>query len=107
MHLILAITVAWSVFTATPQVGVASWYNDGPGMYAAVHGYRGKPYWVLAEGMVHGHLTGAKVKVLVRDWCQCYIGTIRERIIDLSPTAFGRLAPLGMGLVKVRVTRLP
>jgi rare lipoprotein A (peptidoglycan hydrolase) len=44
------------------------------------------------------------VRVRLSDWCQCYFRTSRERVIDLSPAAFERLAPLSKGLVKVSVT---
>lgn len=38
--------------------------------------------------------------------CQCYRGTSRERLIDLSPAAFiATCGSLGRGLCKVEVTR--
>lgn len=80
--------------------GTASWYDDGPGLYAAVHSYRfGDPvYDVIVR--VPG---GDSVRVRVRDHCACYVGTSRERLIDLSPDAFAKLAPLSRGLVRVTV----
>jgi rare lipoprotein A (peptidoglycan hydrolase) len=41
--------------------------------------------------------------VRLTDWCQCYRGERRERIIDLSDDAFARLAPLSTGVVRVTV----
>lgn len=38
------------------------------------------------------------------DWCQCYRGERRERLIDLSDSAFAALAPLSVGLERVTVT---
>lgn len=83
--------------------GRASWYNDGAGLYAAVHSWR----W----GDRRYRLTVCRaddlercVIVTVRDYCQCYVGTSRERVIDLSPDAFSRLAPLSRGVIKVTVS---
>lgn len=86
---------------ATPQAaphrsGVASWYDDGPGLYAAVNSFRfgDAPYRVRVR---YG---SAYVDVVVRDHCNCYTGTSRERLIDLSPDAFDDLAPLSRGLIR-------
>jgi rare lipoprotein A (peptidoglycan hydrolase) len=49
---------------------------------------------------------GECVTVTLTDWCQCHRGERSERIIDLSDEAFSRLAPLPVGLVRVRVERL-
>ena len=43
------------------------------------------------------------VTVTLSDFCSCYAGTDSERLIDLSPDAFSRLAPLSRGLVRVTV----
>ena len=75
---------------------MASWYDDGPGLYAAVNSFRfgDKPYRVTVW------YEGRHVTVVVRDHCNCYTGTARERAIDLSPEAFAELAPLSRGLIK-------
>jgi hypothetical protein len=78
--------------------GVATWYDDGPGLYGAVPGWRfgDLPYRVqVCAG-------GRCVTVRVRDYCACG----DHRIIDLSPEAFAQLAPLSRGVVAVRVQRL-
>lgn len=88
----------WLVFGAHRVItGTASWYNDGPGLYAAA-----------GPALRHGDWRGSEVRVCngsacvtvtLSDWCQCY-GT---RLVDLSHEAFARLAPLSRGLVEVRV----
>lgn len=93
------------VFAAVPPQGVASWYDDGPGLYAAVHSYEwGDPRYKLE--VCRADNLEVCVTVTVRDHCQCYVGERRERAIDLSPSAFKRLAPLSAGLVRV-VLRQP
>lgn len=79
--------------------GIASWY-PATGMIAAagpalrVGDWRGSTVTVCAERCV---------RVTLSDVCQCYAGTDRERIIDLSDDAFRALAPLSRGLVRVTV----
>lgn len=80
--------------------GTASWYDDGPGFYAAVPSYRwGDP--VYAIEVCRADDPGRCATVAVRDFCGCPDG----RIIDLSPAAFARLAPLERGLVGVVIRR--
>lgn len=82
--------------------GRASWYAAdgliaaaGPALREALGaGWRGTRVTVCASGCV---------TVVLSDWCQCYRGTDRERVIDLSDDAFRRLAPLSAGLVRVTV----
>ena len=101
MALALAVVLVWPGWIPFPRptTGTASWYVDGSGLYAAIRGFRGKPFYVIVRTAT------AKVRVLVRDGCGCLWGTPSARIIDLSPAAFSRLAPLGRGLVKVTVTK--
>lgn len=105
---ILTIVVLVILFAATrPAVraagGTASWYDDGPGYYAAVHSWHwhDTPYRVLVTAP-----SGRSVVVTVRDYCGCPGG----RVIDLSPAAFRQLAGQpgqGVGLIRgVTVTRL-
>ena len=83
--------------------GRASWYDNGPGLYAAagpvLRSMLGR-YW---RGLRVSVCTASDTCVSVRltDWCQCYKGQATERLIDLSPDAFARLAPLSRGLVAV------
>lgn len=76
--------------------GLASWYDDGSGLYAAVPSWRfgDTPYRVRVTG------NGRSVVVTVRDFCGCP----GDRIIDLSADAFARLAPLSRGLLPVTVS---
>jgi rare lipoprotein A (peptidoglycan hydrolase) len=79
---------------ATPRSGTASWYGAA-GRVAAVPGWDHRPYRVRV-------CAGARcVVVRVQDWCGCYVGTSRERIIDLSRSAFLELAPLSRGVIRV------
>lgn len=80
--------------------GTASWYPAsgliaaaGPGL--RVGDWRGSRITVSANGR--------SVVVVLSDWCQCYKGTSRERLIDLSDDAFSRLAPLSRGVIRVTV----
>ena len=79
--------------------GIASWHDDGPGLYAAVPGWHfgDQPYRLVVSA------GSSSVVVEVRDACGCP----RGRLIDLSPAAFARLAPLSAGLVRVTITRSP
>jgi hypothetical protein len=95
---LLLIAAMWS--------GEASWYDDGPGLYGAVHSYRwGDPRY--------------PVKVCRADDPDvCVVVTIRDhmanpdRAIDLSPSAFHALWPgltehealILRGVVQVTVT---
>ena len=76
--------------------GVASWYDAGPGMYAAVPGYRG-PETITACDRP-GHCLS--LPVVTSCWC-------RGRLVDLSPAAFRYFAPLSRGLVTLTVEREP
>lgn len=81
-------------------VGTASWYDDGPGLYGAVHSWR----WGDTRYVTRVCLAGTRrcVNVVVRDFCGCPGG----RVIDLSPAAFRRLTSLSLGLVRVTLTRV-
>lgn len=85
--------------------GVATWYDDGPGIYAAAGpalrrsigpGWRGTEIAVCAGGEC--------VTVTLSDFCQCHRGELDERLVDLSPSAFSRLANLRRGKVEVDVS---
>jgi rare lipoprotein A (peptidoglycan hydrolase) len=77
--------------------GTATWYNDGPGVYAAagpalrVGNWRGRVVTV-----VRGNIS---LQVRLVDWCSCGNG----RVIDLSPTAFRVFSPLSRGVMEVTV----
>jgi hypothetical protein len=89
-------TAAWGVR------GWATWYDDGPGFYAAAGpalrrgDWRGTPVIVSANGR--------SVKVWLTDWCACGDRHGDPTVIDLSPDAFRVLAPLSQGIVRVEVS---
>lgn len=72
---------AGEVVTSTRVAGIASYYDDGPGLYAALPGWNGVRIRVTV-------CAARCVLVQVSDFCQCYVGTRDERVIDLSPAAF-------------------
>ena len=45
------------------------------------------------------------VSVTLSDWCQCYKGERKERVIDLDDRSFAALAPLWKGVVRVTIRR--
>lgn len=87
--------------------GWATWYDDGPGLYAAVNSYRwGDPRYevtVRYTANVNGTIVRRQVTVVVRDFCACGKRHGEPTVIDLSPAAFKKLAPLSRGVIKVEV----
>lgn len=102
--LVSGIGLTWMLVTSSAAGaaagGLASWYDDGPGYYAAVPSFvwGDAPYEVR---VCRQDDSMTCVTVTVRDHCACRIGTPDERLIDLSPDAFEMLAPLSLGLVPV------
>ena len=88
-----------------PLVGRASWY-PAPGSVAAA-GPRLRralgPNW---RGQWVRVCAGECVTVKLTDFCQCYRGTSRERLLDLNDDDFSVLAPLSSGIVRVRISVL-
>lgn len=81
------------------RTGEASYYDDGPGLYGAVHSYRfGDARYVATVCRLDD--PGRCVEVTVRD----HMGN-QTRAIDLSPDAFVQLAPLSEGVVDVTVRK--
>ena len=89
---------------AYPVTGIASFYAAPTGTAAAGPKLRRAlgPHWrgAVIRVCVNGHCT----RVRLTGWCQCYAGTRRERLVDISRGSFARLAPPSRGLVVVRVT---
>lgn len=87
----------------SPLTGRASWYEyvqggaaAGPDLRKALGSdWRGQKVTVCANGEC--------VRVTLSDWCQCYKGEKRERIIDLDVRSFAALAPTSAGLTKVTI----
>jgi hypothetical protein len=103
---IAAIVLAASMTLNPPAPvveGTASWYNwhpreaaAGPRLRALLgRDWRGKTVKVCVSH--HCAL------VRLTDWCGCFKGTARERLIDLDDHVFAALAPLSRGLLRVRV----
>ena len=95
--------------TAKPSArtshSIASWFAAPAGTAAAGPALRrllGKDWRGQRVRVTAGNRS---VVVALTDWCQCYRGEDRERIIDLSRSAFAALADPSRGLVRVTVDR--
>jgi len=97
-------------------VGVATWYDNGPGLYAAAGpalrrwlgaAWRGRAVTVCAGS--------ACVRVRLTDWCACGPRPAGPTLLDLSRDAFAWIAPkvlvkghwqpfMGAGVLRVEVT---
>lgn len=106
--LLLGLAVASPVHAGDGWVqGTASEYAPGTGV--------AMPFctWTLRHGEGCGWVriqslqTGVTVVVRVVDWCQCYVGTADERIVDLQ---YGVVTAMGLeraqGLFPVQLQRL-
>jgi rare lipoprotein A (peptidoglycan hydrolase) len=83
-----------------PLRGTASWYRQ-PGLVAAAGpALRGLAHW---RGRFVEVCAERCVVVRIVDFCQCYRGERRERLLDLSDRAFAAIAPLVAGVVEVTV----
>lgn len=94
---LLIVTVSHALASHLRQ---ASWYDDGPGYYGAVHSFRWGDERYPVEVCRVDRPTRC-VTVVVRDHM-----ANRHREIDLSPAAFAELAPLSRGVVDVTVRRV-
>jgi hypothetical protein len=105
---IISVLPSEGVFPEAAQgiKGVATWYDDGPGIYAAAGpvlrdaigpDWRGTRVTVIAGGN--------RVTVTLSDWCACGPRRGQPTLIDLSADAFRALgAPLSVGVLPVEVT---
>jgi hypothetical protein len=100
---VLAIAIILAAQQPARLEGTASWYRT-PGLTAAAGPELRQAIGKDWRGSVVSVCAGRCVTVTLTDWCQCYRGERRERVIDLSDSAFERLAPLAVGLVRVRVS---
>jgi hypothetical protein len=86
--------------------GKATWYDDGPGHYAAAGpvlrdalggdpAFRGERVTVCSDD--------ACVTVRLVDWCACGDRGGVPTLLDLSADAFDELAPLGRGVIPVTI----
>ena len=85
----------------TASKGWASYYDDGPGHYGAVHSWRWGDERYAVQVCLQDR--SACTYVMVRDYCACRDRHGDPTVIDLSPAAFRDLAPLSRGIVKVVV----
>ena len=103
MSLVLAIALLTGPMSVT---GKATWYDDGPGLYAAAGpvlrealggdpAFRGERVTVTSGGR--------SVEVTLSDWCACGERGGVPTLLDLSADAFARLAPLGRGVINVEI----
>lgn len=83
--------------------GWATWYDDGPGLYGAVHSWKwgDDPYPVEVCRLDNAQMC---VTVIVRDYCACGDRRGVPTVIDLSPAAFRKIASLHSGVVRVTVS---
>ena len=90
-----------SVSSTSSVIGRASWYNFRPGLFAASN--------VYSPGQkvrVYHDASGKYVDVVINDYGpdpKIY----PDRVIDLQKEAFTQLAPLGAGVITVRLEPLP
>lgn len=101
MTIVTIVILAATIAIPSPAEGVATWYDDGPGLYGAAgpalrsEGWRGSKVEVCHADRC--------VVVRLTDWCACRDRPGGPTVIDLSPDAFRRLAPLSRGVVPVAV----
>lgn len=90
-----------SVSSTSSVIGQASWYNFRPGLFAASN--------IYSPGQkvrVYHDASGKYVDVVINDYGpdpKIY----PDRVIDLQKEAFAQLAPLGAGVITVRLEPLP
>ena len=82
--------------------GIASWF-DARGDQAAVPWWKPGQDALSAEVCAFDSGTARCVAVLITGFCQCLVGTDRERAIDLSRHAFAQLADPAVGLIVVQI----
>lgn len=125
LRVVLAISLGHTISTHEPKptltesppppiTGRASWYNwrpneaaAGPALRALLGpDWRGKTVLVSRRVCIETACATTTTKVRLTDWCQCYRGEARERLIDLDRRTFALLASPDRGLVKITI-RVP
>ena len=94
----------------TPSAGIGSaLYTGRASWYGARGDVAAVPWWrfgmdpVWASVCTFGDGSARCVSVLISDFCQCYVGTDRERVVDLSRNAFAQLADPSVGVIRVQM----
>lgn len=101
MTILLGCILALSALVS-PSTGYATWYDDGPGHYAAagpalrVGDWRGRVVQVCAGSSC--------TTVRLTDWCACGARHGVPTLLDLSREAFAELADPSQGVVMVTVS---
>lgn len=87
--------------------GLATWYDDGPGLYAAAgpvlrralgSGWRGQTVTVVSAA------GDRAVRVRLTDWCACGARHGVPTLLDLSREAFDNLSSPTRGVIRVTIT---
>ena len=125
LRIVLAISLGHTVTTHEPKptltespspsvAGRASWYHWRPGEAAAGPALRALlgPNWrgrtvLVSQRTCNGTSCSTTTsKVRLTDWCQCYRGEARERLVDLDRRTFALFASPSRGLVRITI-RVP
>lgn len=64
--------------------GTASWYGPGEGVATPWCTWTLRHTKGCGTVLIRADATGREVTAPVIDWCQCYVGTDHERVIDLE-----------------------
>lgn len=86
--------------------GLATWYDDGPGLYAAAGPSLRRaigPHWRDTIVTVCSRSRCAD-GVILSDWCACGPRNGRPTALDLSLYTFSRLSTPGRGVIEVIVS---
>jgi hypothetical protein len=81
---VLALAAVVPVRAGDGQVGVASWYGPGTGVAMPFCTWTLRHTAGCGSVRIQSHDTGLVVTAPVVDWCQCYVGTPDERLVDLQ-----------------------
>ena len=102
--LVLLGLLAAPVQASGPITGIASWYGPGEGVAMPFCTWAYRHTYGCGAVIIRSLDTGMAVVAPVIDYCQCYVGTPQERIIDLQLSVVGALGlDPSKGLFRVSV----